>query len=246
MKRLTLGSLFDGSGGFPLGGLICGIEPIWSSEILPFAIRVTTKRLPQVKHYGDISKLNGADLPPVDIITFGSPCQSVSIAGRRDGIKHTAHGDDVTTRSGLFFEAIRVIKEMRCATNDQYPRYIVFENVAGIFSSSNCEDFRTVLEEICSIKETDVHIPRPEKKWHYAGEIVGSLGEHWTRNTSMCHSEGRDVFLSEILEVQVPPKYYLSQRACLGILRRAASRGKKLPPLLKKALEQQAERMALP
>ena len=62
---------------------------------------------------------------------------------------------------------------MRCATNNEYPRYIVFENVAGIFSSSNCEDFRTVLEEICSIKETDVHIPRPEKKWHYAGEIVG-------------------------------------------------------------------------
>ena len=62
---------------------------------------------------------------------------------------------------------------MRCATNNEYPRYIVFENVAGIFSSSNCEDFRTVLEEICSIKEADVHIPRPEKKWHYAGEIVG-------------------------------------------------------------------------
>ena len=222
MKKLTLGSLFDGSGGFPLGGLICGIEPIWSSEILPFAIRVTTKRLPQVKHYGDISKLNGAELPPVDIITFGSPCQSVSIAGRRDGIKHTAHGDDVTTRSGLFFEAVRVIKEMRCATNNEYPRYIVFENVGGIYSSTGGEDFRTVLEEICSIKETDVHIPRPEK-----------------------NSEGRDVFLSEILEVQVPPKYYLSQRACLGILRRAAARGKKLPPLLKKALEQQAERMSL-
>ena len=141
MKKLTLGSLFDGSGGFPLGGLICGIEPIWSSEILPFAIRVTTKRLPQVKHYGDISKLNGAELPPVDIITFGSPCQSVSIAGRRDGIKHTAHGDDVTTRSGLFFEALRVIKEMRCATNNEYPRYIVFENVGGIYSSTGGEDF---------------------------------------------------------------------------------------------------------
>ena len=82
-----------------------------------------------------------------------------------------------------------------------------------------------------------------EKSWV---TVTPSLGEPWTRNTSMCHSEGRDVFLSEILEVQVPPKYYLSQRACLGILRRAAARGKKLPPLLKKALEQQAERMALP
>ena len=81
-----------------------------------------------------------------------------------------------------------------------------------------------------------------EKSWE---TVTPSLGEHWTRNTSMCHSEGRDVFLSEILEVQVPPKYYLSQKACLGILRRAAARGKKLPPLLKKALEQQAERMSL-
>ena len=173
MKKLTLGSLFSGSGGFEVSGILSGIEPIWNSEVLPFAKRVTTKRLPQVKHYGDISKLNGAELPPVDIITFGSPCQSVSIAGRRDGIKHTAHGDDTTTRSGLFFEAIRIIKEMRCATNDQYPRYIVFENVSGLYSSSGGEDFRTVLEEICSIKEADVHIPRPAKKWHYAGEIVG-------------------------------------------------------------------------
>ena len=173
MKRFTLGSLFSGSGGFEVAGILSGIEPIWNSEVLPFAKRVTTKRLPQVKHYGDISNLNGADLPPVDIITFGSPCQSVSIAGRRDGIKHTAHGDDVTTRSGLFFEAIRIIKEMRCATHDQNPRYIVFENVSGLYSSTGGEDFRTVLEEICSIKEADVHIPRPEKKWHYAGEIVG-------------------------------------------------------------------------
>ena len=77
-KQLTLGSLFDGSGGFPLGGLLTGqITPVWSSEIEPFAIRVTTKRLPQVKHYGDVSAISGADLPPVDIITFGSPCQDM-------------------------------------------------------------------------------------------------------------------------------------------------------------------------
>ena len=85
-KNLTLGSLFDGSGGFLLGGLISGITPTWSSEIEPFPIRVTTKRLPQVKHYGDISKMNGAEIEPVDIITFGSPCQDMSIAGKRDGL----------------------------------------------------------------------------------------------------------------------------------------------------------------
>jgi len=83
MSKLTLGSLFDGSGGFPLGGLLCGIEPLWASEIEPFPIRVTTKRIPQMKHYGDISTLNGADLPTVDIITFGSPCTDMSVAGER-------------------------------------------------------------------------------------------------------------------------------------------------------------------
>ena len=79
--HLTLGSLFDGSGGVPLGGLLTGsITPLWSSEVEPFAIRVTTKRLPEVKHYGDVSAINGADLPPVDIITFGSPCQDMEKA----------------------------------------------------------------------------------------------------------------------------------------------------------------------
>ena len=108
-KQLTLGSLFDGSGGFPLGGLLTGqITPVWSSEIEPFAIRVTTKRLPQVKHYGDVSAISGADLPPVDIITFGSPCQDMSIAGKRDGLDGS--------RSSLFYEAIRIVKEMRCKT----------------------------------------------------------------------------------------------------------------------------------
>ena len=163
MKKLTLGSLFSGSGGFEVAGILSGIEPIWNSEVLPFAKRVTTKRLPQVKHYGDISKLNGADLPPVDIITFGSPCQSVSIAGRRDGIKHTAHGDDTTTRSGLFFEAIRIIKEMRDKTNGKYPRYAVWENVPGALSSNNGEDFRAVIESLGQIKDCTISGPKPAK-----------------------------------------------------------------------------------
>ena len=74
-KPLTLGSLFDGSGGFPLGGLLSGITPVWASEIEPFPIRVTTKRLPFMKHYGDVSQMHGGEIEPVDIITFGSPCQ---------------------------------------------------------------------------------------------------------------------------------------------------------------------------
>lgn len=118
---LTLGSLFSGSGGFELGGLICGIEPIWNSEIEPFAIRVTTKRFPRMKHLGDISRIDGAAVPPVDIITFGSPCTDMSVAGKRAGLD----GD----QSVLFYQAIRIIKEMRGATDGKYPRYIVWENV---------------------------------------------------------------------------------------------------------------------
>lgn len=165
MSDLTLGSLFDGSGGFPLAGILCGITPIWSSEIEPFPIRVTEKRLPNVRHFGDISNLNGAELPPVDIITFGSPCQDMSVAGKRSGL--------CGERSGLFYEAIRVIKEMRGATNGKHPRYIVWENVLGAFSSNKGEDFRAVLEEICRIADNKVSIPGFEK-WRGAGEIVGN------------------------------------------------------------------------
>ena len=116
-RKLTLGSLFDGSGGFPLGGLICGVTPLWASEIEPFPVRVTTKRIPEMKHFGDVSKLSGATLSPVDIITFGSPCQDMSIAGKREGL--------CGTRSNLFYEAIRIIKEMRCKTNGKYPLSLI-------------------------------------------------------------------------------------------------------------------------
>ena len=162
-NKLTLGSLFDGSGGFPLGGLISGITPVWASEIEMFPIRVTTKRLPFMKHYGDVSKMNGADVEPVDIITFGSPCQDMSIAGRREGLDGS--------RSSLFYEAVRIVKEMRCKTNGRYPRYIVWENVPGAFSSNKGADFQSVLEEVCSVKGYEIHTPRPEK-WPAAGEIV--------------------------------------------------------------------------
>ena len=164
MDKLTLGSLFDGSGGFPLGGLISGITPIWASEIEPFPIRVTSKRLPFIKHYGDISSLDGGKIEPVDIITFGSPCQDLSIAGKRDGLD----GE----RSSLFYEAIRIVKEMRCATDGKKPRYIVWENVLGAFSSNKGEDFRCVLEGVCHIKDETLSVPKIDK-WKQAGSIVG-------------------------------------------------------------------------
>ena len=164
MRNLTLGSLFDGSGGFPLAGLLAGIVPVWKSEIEPFPIAVTEKRLPFVKHLGDINSINGAEIEPVDIITFGSPCTDLSVAGKRQGLN--------AERSRLFFQAIRIIKEMRGATNGKYPRFAVWENVTGAFSSNGGEDFRCVLEEFCKIKDADLSVPKPEK-WTKAGEIMG-------------------------------------------------------------------------
>ena len=160
---MKLGSLFDGSGGFPLGGIIAGMTPVWSSEIEPFPIRVTEKRLPSVKHYGDVSKLNGADLEPVDVITFGSPCQDMSLVGKRAGLDGA--------RSGLFFQAVRIIKEMRAKYGK--PRYAVWENVRGALSSAGGEDFRRVLEELCRVKADAADVPRP-KKWQSAGLIRGN------------------------------------------------------------------------
>ena len=165
-KPLTLGSLFDGSGGFPLGGLLAGITPVWASEIEPFPIRVTTKRLPFMKHYGNISAMDGGRIEPVDIITFGSPCQDMSVAGRRDGLDGS--------RSSLFYEAVRIIKEMRCATDGKYPRWICWENVPGAFSSNKGEDFKAVLEAVIGIAEPNAQVPMPEKaQWPYADLYMG-------------------------------------------------------------------------
>ena len=168
-KQLTLGSLFSGSGGFELAGLLAGIKPVWNSDIEPFAVRVTTKRLPEVKHYGDVSTLNGAELEPVDVITFGSPCQDLSIAGRRAGI---IEGE----RSNLFFQAIRIIREMREATNGEKPRFILWENVTGAYTSNKGEDFKAVLNAIVGIVEKDApSVPSPEKgRWPKADTLVGN------------------------------------------------------------------------
>ena len=164
-RELTLGNLFDGSGGFPLGGILAGIRPVWASEIEPFAIRVTTKRLPFVKHYGDIRTLKGDELEPVDIVTMGSPCQDISIAGRREGL--------AGSRSGLFYEGIRIVEEMRRATDGRKPRYVVWENVYGAFSSNGGADFEAVLAAFASLAGEAVAAPRPAK-WTGAGELVGA------------------------------------------------------------------------
>ncbi len=182
--NLTMGSLFDGIGGFPLAALRNGITPVWASEIEPFPIRVTKYHFPDMVHVGDITKLDGALLPPVDIICGGSPCQDISIAS-------PTHLGLAGARSNLFMEQIRIVKEMRAADEragrtDKFirPRFLVWENVRNALSSyspgaSPGEDFRIVLEEIVRIKIHHAHVPGPHAgRWRSAGQII--LGRHFS------------------------------------------------------------------
>lgn len=171
---MKLGSLFDGSGGFPLAGALNGVTPAWASEVEPYPIRVTKERFPGMKHLGSVTEVSGAEIEPVEIITFGSPCQDLSVAGKQKGIHEGA-------RSSLFFQAVRIIKEMR--ENDRAngrtgkhirPRFAVWENVPGAYSSNGGHDFQAVLEALCQIAAPAISIPFPEKgKWLNAGCIVG-------------------------------------------------------------------------
>lgn len=175
---MTMGSLFDGIGGFPLVAIRNGITPVWASEIEAFPIEVTKIRFPEMLHVGDITKLDGAKLPPVNVICGGSPCQDLSVAGQRAGL--------AGARSGLFMEQTRIAKEMRKADEQRNvpanlvrPRYLVWENVPGAFSSSAAEDFRAVIEEIVRIKYSACDVPRPESgRWESAGAAL--LGDEFS------------------------------------------------------------------
>lgn len=158
-SKLTLGSLFDGIGGFPLAASRCGIEPVWASEIEPHCIEITKRQFPKIQHLGSVTDIHGYDIPPVDIISFGSPCQDLSVAGKQTGL-----GGE---RSGLFLEAVRIIKEMRCATNGIYPAYAIWENVPGAFSSNKGGDFRRVLE---ALAESEIPMPK-SRKWARSGMV---------------------------------------------------------------------------
>lgn len=203
-----------------------------------------------MKHLGDITKIDGHNVPLVDIVTGGSPCQDLSVAGKRAGL--------AGERSGLFMEQMRIIKEMRDESTKQLrlrgadfdirlvkPRYMVWENVPGAFSSNKGEDFRCVLEETARIVCEDAVIPGPEGgagchqdvSWQMGGLL---LGEYMMRSFGECPREENVSLLSQILEDRPHPKYSLSARACQGILNRAQRRGKKLPEQLEKALIRQS------
>lgn len=167
---IKLGSLFDGAAGFPLAAMMHGIHAVWASEIESYPLRVSKKNFPHMLQLGDITKINGAKIEPVDIITFGSPCQDLSKAGEQKGI---VHGE----RSRLFFDAIRICNEMRCSTSNKFPRFIVWENVSGAFGSNGGEDFQKVLQTIVNLCDrSGIYIPRYSengKKWFNSGAIVG-------------------------------------------------------------------------
>lgn len=229
---LTLGSLFDGIGTWQLSARRNGIKPLWSCEIDPYPSAVSHYHFPETKQYGDIKEIHGDSIEPVDIICAGSPCQDLSLAGNRNGF----NGD----RSSLFLEATRVFHEMRNATHGKYPRFFVWENVTGALSSTHGNDFRAVLEEI---GQSNIPMPR---KWATCGlarlpqcDIAWRVidAQYWGSPNVAVESS-----LSQILQPQddVPQKYFLSKRGCLGILRRAAAKNKVLPTELEQALKEQS------
>lgn len=244
---MKLLSLFDGSGGFLLAGEMCGIEPVYASEIEPYPIAVSKSHFPNVKHLGDICKIKGSELEPVDIITFGSPCQNMSIAGTREGIKHITIGSNETTQSGLFIEAIRVIKEMRLATNGVYPRYAVWENVCGAFNSNKGEDFRTVLEEFIRISEPNAVMPKvPKAGWAYADCISGNGWSIAYRTFDAQYwgvpQRRRRIYLVADFRGGRAKEILFEQEGLRGPTAQSERRGKKLPKILEMALKQMIER----
>ena len=157
--KYTLGSLFDGLGGWQIAAMRAGIQPRWSSEIKKFTCALTKIRFPDTEQLGDITKIDGGTIPPVDIVTMGSPCQDLSISGRREGL--------AGKRSGLFLRATEFIRQMRERYHEWYPKIVIWENVPGAFSTNRGADFQAVL---ASFTETNIPMPRGGR-WANAGMV---------------------------------------------------------------------------
>ena len=234
MKQLTLGSLFDGLGGWQIAACRAGIKPVWSSEVEKFPIALTKFRFPYTEQLGDVTKIKGNEIEPVDIITSGSPCQDLSVAGDRAGLSGT--------RSNLFFEAVRIVREMREKTNGIYPRYFVWENVPGAFSSNKGMDFKSVLEEI-----TETSIPVPgHHKWAKSGMVRSRICTVVWRTLDAQYwgvpQRRRRIFLvADYTDGGVQKKFFLSRKCCQGILSRAERKGKVLDQFLMGILQNQSQ-----
>ena len=219
MTALRLGSLFDGIGVFPLAAVRCGIEPVWASEIEKAPISITKRHFPDMVHLGDVTKLDGRDLPPVHIITFGSPCQNLSQIGNRKGL--------AGEKSSLFFQAIRIIREMREATNGLFPE--------SLFGKMSWERFHQmtgwILEPSYPLSQTPMFQcllleDGQEPEW-CEGERLTSAGGSWTPSIGQAPGwhDGSASFLWQTLEDGVPTKYYLSPAQCSHFLRLAEIAG---------------------
>ena len=205
MHKLTGGTLFSGIGAPEAAAP--KIDWRWCAEIDPFASAVLAERFPHLLNLGDVRKIKPAAIEPVDLVVFGSPCQSFSVAGKRQGL------DD--PRGNLAFVALGLIGRIR-------PRWVVFENVPGLLSS-----------------ERGATLAPSSGRWQNAG--MGSPTEFWTLSSSECPSAADACSLSDVLETgELPQRFYLSAKACAGILRRAETRGKTLPETLRLCLFAQA------
>ena len=252
---MTLGSLFDGIGGFPLAAVHCGGVPVWASEIEPFPMRVTKLRFPDMIHVGDITKLDGAKLPPVDVICGGSPCQDLSVAGLRKGL--------AGERSGLFMDQVRIVKEMRAederrGVSDDFirPRYLVWENVPGAFSSANGRRFSGAGHRgDLSISKGEPRYPsvatdcRPDLtdtgRWESAGAAI--LGDQFSLAWRVLDAQywgvaqrRRRIFLVADFGGLTAPKILFEQERLPGDPAEGQDQGKELPPQLETALRIQA------
>lgn len=231
--KIKVGSLFDGIGGAPLSAVLSGAEPVWASEIEKIPTSITKRHFPNMKHYGDITQINGAEIEPVDIIVGGSPCQDLSVAGKRAGLEGA--------RSGLFMDQVRIVKEMRNATRRETsdrsnklprPRYMVWENVPGAFSSNKGEDFRAVLEEICKVCDPEVSIPRPPKgKWvQGSGTILGDGYSVAWRVVDAQHwgvpQRRRRIYLVADFGGHTAPEICFEQESVQGGIAQSRSKGK--------------------
>jgi DNA (cytosine-5)-methyltransferase 1 len=182
------GSLFTGVGGLDLGFEAAGIETVWQCEINKQARSVLAKHSPTATRYTDVCEVDGAAVAPVDVISFGSPCQDLSIAGNRAGFQDG-------TRSNLYFEAVRIIKEMRDATKNQYPRYAIWENVRGALSSNGGKDFLAAIQALADLGAVDIswrlvntcHFGPPQRRVRvflvadFGGERAGEILSEPTR-----------------------------------------------------------------
>ena len=146
--KLKYGSLFSGVGGFDMGFDLEAYECVFQVEWDKHCQKILAKHWPEVPKWSDVQDVNGAEIPPCDVLTFGSPCQDLSVAGKRAGLEGT--------KSSMFYEATRIIKEMRNATKSIYPRIVVWENVPGALSSNNGADFGAVLDTLADIGAVDI------------------------------------------------------------------------------------------